>query len=711
MGLINGEWLKKYFGFFSPKFYENELGRLLLGLIAWLSLTTFIHFREIKVETLELDTTAGSYVVAQVDFEFPDEEAMVILKQEAVSDIGSIYQIDDKNLRQSNYDFEYSLIHNSGWREELPGVTLDDVYRVLDGVKIALKEDRFVDSITKAKMNKLQLDTLHFFVFPPSSLDKKVLPPSYWELLQKKIGSGSDEAISRYIISFFQKRTWPLEEDKKASGVLRDLVENSVPQKYTTVKAGTKIITEGEKVRSRHIAMLKAMKDSLNEKRNLWAPFTIMGNLLLSLIFIIVSALYLKVCQKEVFRSLQQLSLLVCIFILTLAFAKVLEYILLQNPGTMADGVHYPLIIPFTAILVLIFFNPRLSLFCVSILCIILSIVLAVDHARFLIINLVTSLVIIVTTEPLRRRKEVFEVCGKSLIGALPIIFAFHLISKSVWSYSFINDAGLTILFLVLTAILVVGLLPILESLFNVMTDITLMEYMDPNNELLRRLTLEMPGTYQHSLVLGNLAETAAQAINANALLCRVATLYHDIGKLHNPHFFSENQQAGINIHQLLTPQESAQVIISHVKDGVMLAKKYRLPQSFIDIMQQHHGTMLVYFFYRKEIELRGGDASKIDESNFRYPGPKPLTKEAAIIMIADGVEAASRSLEEPTEEHLLALIKTVINDREDDGQFDDCNLTFKELGIIKKTLARTLIVTRHVRVKYPEKREELPTQ
>jgi cyclic-di-AMP phosphodiesterase PgpH len=708
---VRAEGLKKIFTFFFRKLFENDLGlRLLIGLISWLALTTFMHFREIKVESLELDSAATGYVVAQVDFEFPDEEAMVILKQEAMSDIGSIYQIDDKQFRQANYDLEYFLIHNSSWRDELPTVTLEEVYRLLEKVKVAIKEDRFVDSLTKARMNKLQLDTNHFFVFPPASLDKKVLPASYWDTLQKKLGTGSDGPIIKYILTFFQKRSWSLDEDKKATTVLREVAENSVPQKYTAVRAGTKIITEGEKVRSRHLVMLKAMKESLNEKRNLWAPFSILGNLLLSLIFIVISALYLSVSQKEIFRSLQKLSLLACIFIFTLAFAKVIEYILLQNPSNLIEGIHYPLIIPFAAILLLVFFNPRLALFCITILSIILSIVLAVDHAHFLIINLITSLVIIVTTEPLRRRKEVFEICGKSLIGAIPVIFAFHLISKTVWSYTFINDAGLTILFLVITAIVVVGLLPILESLFNVMTDITLMEYMDPNNELLRRLTLEMPGTYQHSLVLGNLAETAAQAIGANALLCRVATLYHDIGKLHNAHFFSENQQAGVNIHQLLTPQESAQVIVSHIKDGVMLAKKYRLPQSFIDIIQQHHGTMLVYFFYCKEIELRGGDSSKIDESSFRYPGPKPQTKEAAIIMIADGVEAASRSLEEPTEENLLSLINTVVKDREDDGQFDECNLTFQELGIIKKNLTKTLIVTRHVRVKYPEKREEFST-
>lgn len=696
--------------FLMHKLRDNDLGlRLLIALIAWLSLSTFIHFREIKIDTLELNATANRYIVAQVDFDFPDEEAMVILRQEAVSDLGSIYKIDDKTLRQAGYDLEYFFVHSSSWRNELPGVSLDEVLKVIDKVKTVLSDERFTDSYTQAKMKKLQIDIEGFFILPSSGLEKKILSENFWEYLQKQEENGSNKAILNYILTYLQKRNWPLEVDKKADSNLREHVESSISQKYTEVKAGTKIISQGEKVRARHIEMLKAMKQTLNEKRNIWASFSILGNLLLGLMFIILSGMYIKVHQPEVLRSVQKLSLLVCIFILTLAFSKLIEFILMQSSGNLVDAVHYPLIVPFAAILLLILFNSRLALFCVTILSIILSISLAVDHNRFLIINLIASLVIIVTTKTLRRRKEVFEVCGKSLLGSVPVIFAFNLISNTLWSYSFINDVGLSILFMTIIAIVVVGLLPILESLFNVMTDITLMEYMDPNNELLRRLTLEMPGTYQHSLVLGNLAETAAQAIGANALLCRVATLYHDVGKLHNAHFFTENQQAGVNIHQLLTPLESAQVIISHVKDGVMLAKKYRLPQSFIDIMQQHHGTMLVYYFYRKEVELHGGDASKVDENSFRYPGPKPLTKEAAIIMIADGVEAASRSLEELTEENLMAMINGVVKNRADDGQFDECNLTFQELGIIKKTLAKTLIVTRHVRIKYPEKDDARP--
>jgi len=234
------------------------------------------------------------------------------------------------------------------------------------------------------------------------------------------------------------------------------------------------------------------------------------------------------------------------------------------------------------------------------------------------------------------------------------------------------------------------------------MTDVTLMEYMDPNNDLLRRLTIEAPGTYQHSVVVGNLAEAAATAIGANGLFCRVATLYHDIGKMVTPQYFTENQQGGMNIHQLLTPYESAQVIIAHVSEGVAMARKAGLPEQFIDIIKEHHGTTMAYYFYRKQLELVGGNKTQVDEKDFRYSGPKPRSKESAIIMISDSVEAASRSLEKVNEETLLELANRLIREKADDGQFDNCLLTFEELAIVKETLVKTLVAYGHSRIKYP---------
>lgn len=201
---------------------------------------------------------------------------------------------------------------------------------------------------------------------------------------------------------------------------------------------------------------------------------------------------------------------------------------------------------------------------------------------------------------------------------------------------------------------------------------------------------------------MGNLAEAAALAIGANGLFCRVATLYHDVGKMATSQYFTENQLGEVNIHQLLTPQESAQVIMAHVAEGVALAREAGLPEPIIDIIKEHHGTTLVYYFYRKQIEKMGGDKSKVDEREFRYAGPKPRTKESTIIMIADSFEAASRSLEKINEDTLTQLIERIVREKVDDGQLDQCLLTFEELSIVKKVLIKTLLAAGHSRIKYP---------
>ena len=334
---------------------------------------------------------------------------------------------------------------------------------------------------------------------------------------------------------------------------------------------------------------------------------------------------------------------------------------------------------------------------------------LAIDRSGFLLSNLIVGFVTIMYTKSLRKRTEVFAVCGRGWAAATILIIAFYLYDKMHGGISFVGDIGSAGVFMLFTAVSVVGLLPVLESLFGILTDITLMEYMDPNHELLRRLTVEAPGTYQHSLIMGTIAEAAANAIGCNGLLCRAATLYHDIGKMAIAQYFTENQQQGVNVHQLLTPVESAQVIISHVKEGVKLAWKYSLPPDFMDIIREHHGNSLVYFFYHKRLENVGGNRELVAEKEFRYHGPKPRSKESVIIMIADSLEAASRSLDEVNEETLTRLVDQIVKEKMEDGQFEESSLTFEELGRVKKALVKSLLAIGHFRIKYPSRvRREL---
>ncbi|MFA5060492.1 MAG: HDIG domain-containing metalloprotein [Candidatus Omnitrophota bacterium] len=246
----------------------------------------------------------------------------------------------------------------------------------------------------------------------------------------------------------------------------------------------------------------------------------------------------------------------------------------------------------------------------------------------------------------------------------------------------------------------------IFESIFGVLTNFRLLELADFNQPLLKRMILEAPGTYHHSLVVSNLSEAAANAIGANALLTRVGAYYHDIGKLVKPEYFNENQiQDGDgNKHDNLEPNMSRLVILNHVKEGVELAKQYKLNQQIIDFIPQHHGTSLIFYFYQRALEDQDGQG-EVKEEAFRYPGPKPQNKETAITLLADSVEGASRSLDEPTPSRIDELVRKVINNKFIDGQLDECDLTLKDLERISATFSRVLSAMHHSRVKYPEKK------
>jgi cyclic-di-AMP phosphodiesterase PgpH len=685
---------------------ENQWGKQwVIGILFVVLLATFLHFREERVEVLELNTTAEHYLIGQIDFSFPDEEATLILKEQSLRDIGRIYKLDEKEVSERRFEFENELIHGQDWRQEHPTVTFEEAYKGLDAFEEALLQSHFMDARTLQKVRELRLPMEGNYVLTvPEPLSPLLLPKEFWGKIEKKIFIDEElnpDAVA-LILSYFEHKKWALEKDSDEERLLRRAAEERVPQVYTQVVAGSKIISPGETVSPRQIAMLKAMKKALMEHRKLWEPLTILGSLLLSLIFTTLSILYLRMHDPGLLHSFKRLLLFMGIIVFTLLLSKVNEYVLVNKANNLVNVIRYPLFVPFAAILLSVLLTSQIALFASGFLTIVLGVTLATDHDRFLVINLTAALVAIIYARKLHKRNEVFTVCAKVWLSCIPVIIAFNLIETNFWNLNLMTDMISSFLFMFVTALLVVGILPLLESLFGVMTDMSLMEYMDPNGELLRRLNLEAPGTYQHSLVVGNLAETAARAIGANGLFCRAATLYHDVGKLFNPHYFTENQLGGFNIHQLLTPQESAQVILAHVPEGEALARKYRLPRSFIDIIREHHGTTLVYYFYSEQVKQMGGDVSKVDERLFRYPGPKPHSRESAIIMIADTIEAASRSLDEVTEEIVVETVDRLIAERVEEGELDECQLTFEELSTVKKTIIKNLVVTRHLRIKYP---------
>jgi putative nucleotidyltransferase with HDIG domain len=281
-----------------------------------------------------------------------------------------------------------------------------------------------------------------------------------------------------------------------------------------------------------------------------------------------------------------------------------------------------------------------------------------------------------------------------------------HLLEDRVFDTQLLYEAARMGVWTLLAGFLMTGLLPFVERLFGVLTDLSLLEVGDVAHPLLQELVRRAPGTYNHSINVASIGEAAAEAIGARGLLVRVGAYFHDIGKMLKPAYFVENQGTE-NRHESLVPAMSTLIIIAHVKEGAELARQYKLPQPIVDLISEHHGTTLVEYFYRRATERQQADpdAGDVDEQTYRYPGPKPTTRESAVLMLSDAVESASRALTEPTPARIASLVHELAMKRLLDGQFDECGLTLEELELIEQSLVKSLTAVYHGRVKYPDQR------
>ena len=672
------------------------------------ALSLFLHMREERIEIVEPNTKSTRYVIAQTGFSFADEDATQILRQQAMRDVGEIYRFDEQQLQDHTNAFSRFLIEDEKWRGTAPHTTFEQMLKGAEALEKTLLKARFTDSRTLQKMRQLKMPVRHVEMIASKEglgdLDNHV---AFWQKARdKSLGPSVEAEAQEIIIHWFKTNPWIFQQDIALERVLRERIQEGVPVKKTRVEAGSPIIQPGEKVTMRHVAMVRAMRDALNKEQKRWEISTVFGSVLLSLIITFVGIAYFRVRVPDLFSSTSKLTLLTTLVIATLFLGKITTYLLFEHASHLAPLVRFPLFVPLAGLLICILIGTEVAFFSSVFLAAIMSFSLAsaYEYDRFLAANLIISSVAIVLARRMRKRSQLFPVSIRLWLLSIPMILAFNLTEGKLFNPSTFYDFATTFIFLFVIAVIVVGILPLLEAFFGLLTDITLMQLLDPNHPLLRRLSLEAPGTYQHCLVAGNLAEAAARAIGANGLFCRVSTLYHDIGKLFNPHYFTENQLGGFNIHQLLTPRESAQVIMSHVTEGEALARKYRLPPSFIDIIREHHGTTLIYYFYCKQVEQAGNDPTLVEEKNFRYKGPKPHSRESAIIMLADSVEASTRCLDEYTEELIASTVQRIFKEKIEEEQLDECRLTFEELSTIKRTLIKTLFVAHHMRIKYPAK-------
>ena len=346
------------------------------------------------------------------------------------------------------------------------------------------------------------------------------------------------------------------------------------------------------------------------------------------------------------------------------------------------------------------FFDPRVGLF-THVLTVLLVSFMAPNSFEFVVMQILAGMVTLQGAEQLYKRANIFVSVFQIVLVYLLGYVAMHLIQGETFDLTTLTIGGF-VLVNGLVTLFVQPLIYIYERLFNITSDVTLFEWSDTRTTLMRLLADKAPGTFNHVIQVAHLAEAAADEIGANTLLVRVGALYHDIGKLENPTYFSENQKGKLNPHEDLEPQQSAQIIISHVLKGVEIAKKYNLPERVIDFIRTHHGTSLVYYFYKKAQEL-AGEGAEVEADLYRYPGPKPFSKETAILMMADSVEAASKSLLQPQLEELKEFIGKIIERQKEEGQFDFCDITLAEIEKVKKVLTQKMINHFQLRVEYPE--------
>jgi len=390
----------------------------------------------------------------------------------------------------------------------------------------------------------------------------------------------------------------------------------------------------------------------------------------------------------------QILALKVSIFIAT-ALGSAFPYV---EPNA------YYYLFPFAVgtMLVRVVLNSEISLV-FAILSSILTAVLFGNSFAVLIFAFLTSLSGAHWVRHVTERSSLFRAGLRLGLFNFVLLFALHLTTSRPFDLQLLYKLGFGFAGGLAAAVMVTGIVPLVESLFRYTTNIKLLELANMNNPLLRDLMVQAPGTYHHSIIVGNLAEAAAENIGVNPLMVRVAAYYHDIGKIRKPQYFIENVGGQENRHDKLAPSMSALILMAHVKDGVEMARESRLGKALADIIRQHHGTSLMKFFYDRAKSKADPGVEQIDERDYRYPGPKPQTREAALIMLADAIEAASRTLTDPTPARIQGMVQKIINNIFIDGQLDECELTLKDINNIAKSFKLVLGGIFHYRVDYPE--------
>ena len=709
-----------------------SLVRVSLGLIAVALLTYFSPFqRPSSVTNLRVGSIAPERINAVVPFFIrKSDDELERERADDASAIPAVLRHDPavKNVKLANLDSVFVVLvpnvrmemadslKQSRLRRDLPEIIASlsetalqdlmetlaathlDSLRLFEDAAHQLVADLYSTGIVASKNNALIHMNEHV------SIDDELVPVSGLYDMPELRGDGLLSLVEGYgpimrlgataavreLLSLFVAPN--LNIDVEETERLRDKAAGRVAMIKGRFLQDEMIIDKNAKVERKHVEALEALANHLAEEE-LKDPTTrylqIAAAAVIATFIIVVFGFYLATHERSVYDRASHLMLLTLI---TLATAGVASYI-------KSNGIQiYYVPTPLAAMLLTILLSPQLALIVSFLLALFIGSLFGDFYVA--LICALTSAIAIYSVRQVRHRNQFYRAMILLPLSYTVLVAATDLLRfvPAEEIYSHILPGVFTG---VAAAIVIQGLLPIFESLFNITTDITLLELSDLNRPLLRELAIRAPGTYTHSLIMANLSEAAGQSIGANALLARVGCYYHDIGKMLKPEYFTENQglRGGRNPHDHLTPSMSVLIIDSHVKDGIELANEYGLPKSLIDLIPQHHGTTVIEYFYNRAIEL---GVENVRQDDFRYDGPKPQTKEAGIMMLADSVESAARTLSDRSPDRVRQLVRRIVQQKFTAGELDECPLTLRDLHNIEESFIPILMGTLHDRAEYP---------
>ena len=534
----------------------------------------------------------------------------------------------------------------------------------------------------------------------------KIEPISNYEFLdeaKEKIKSEIDDLsikdeIKKILSEYVTYFTIPtLIYDQQATELEIEQAKNSVPRYSGIVNENERIVAKHDRITKQVKLKIESYKEAKgDEVSQLDSALQFLGKFLHIGALLSILGIYLYLFRKKIFFDTRKILLISFLFI----FISFITF--LVNSVTIKAPIHYLIFIPVASMILTITFDSRVGFYSTVIISLIAGALRGNDYT-FMATNFIAGALSVYTVRDIKNRTQIFRSFLFILIGYLTSIFAFGL-ERFATLNTMLYESAFAVSNALISPALTYGLLIFFERIFRITTDLTLLELSNYERPLLRELATKAPGTFNHTLIMSLIAESAAEKIGAHTLLARVGALYHDIGKTISPHAFVENQMKGENLHESLKPEESVQIILRHIKEGIELARLNKIPQEIIDFIPMHHGTTVMTFFYEKAKELYGEENINIED--YKYKGPKPNTKETAIVMLVDGCESAVRSITEPDATKIENMVNTIINSRLRDGQLDESPITFADIKKIKEAFLNILILQNHKRIKYPRQQE-----